>query len=517
MMMRRGGGDSYDAVIVGGGIGGLIAAAYLARGKARVLLLEAGDRFGGRAETLEFADGFHAPLMSHVAYALDGRAMRELRLAEHGLEFAQTNMQFAALGPGGKHFVLPGPGLRGSATLAAEAGDYATFRQKAMGFARLLRPLWDGRLADPGIENRDDALAAIVRGLQLGLRKSEGFEILLRLSAAAFLDGWLESDMLKAALSFDVFPSGLSPHEAGSALVLMWRFAQESCGRQGAVSQIRGGPGALARALEAAARQAGAELRPSSHVSAIIVEGRRAKGVTLTGGETIPAAMVLSSLDSQDTFALVEPVSIGFATGTRGRAPRRTASAQVLFALKGAPPFAGLTSEHFGARLVIAGRPEIASEARGTALNGGVSSELAMEVTIPTAADPALAPAGCHVLSALVPYMPAAVAGGWEVPRMMLHRQVLATLEEFAPGLRNRLLACRVIAPGDEDARGSACDSASCTGRLLASYEARIRTPIAGLYMCGRSAEPVSAISGRAGRLAANLAAMGDHRMGALL
>jgi phytoene dehydrogenase-like protein len=522
MMMRRGATGSYDAVIIGGGIDGLIAAAYLARSKARVLLLEASDRFGGRAETIEFAEGFRAPLMSHVAYALDTRVVRELRLADHGLDFAQSNMKLVALRPGGKHIVLPGPGLRGSAALAAEPGadgsDYATFRQKALRFACLLRPLWDGTLADLRIENRDDAVATIVRRLQLGPRKSDGLEILLRLSAAAFLDRWLESDALKAALSLDVFPSGLSPHEAGSALVLIWRYAQESCGRQGAVSQIRGGPGALARALEAAARQAGAELRASARVSSIIVDRRRATGVVLAGGETIPAAAVLSCLNSRETLIdLVEPVSIGFGTAASVRPPEKLATVQIMLALTGPPPLAGLEPEDLNARLVIALRPEIASEAKSAALNGGFSSELVAEVTIPTAADPALAPPGCHVVSLLIPYMPATVAGGWDVPRTVLHRQVLALLEGFAPGMRNRLLAHRVVTPGDEILNGSMPASASSMTRLLASYEARIRTPIAGLYFCGSSAEPVSAICGRAGRLAANLAVMGDHRTCALL
>jgi phytoene dehydrogenase-like protein len=515
--MRRREGD-YDAVIVGGGIGGLVAAAYLARGKARVLLLESRDRFGGCAETIEFAEGFRAPLMHHVAYALDGRAVRELRLIENGLDVVQSNMKFVALRPGGGHIALPGTGLRGSAAIAesgAEGCDYATFRHKAMGFARLLRPLWDGRLADPGMESRDDAVAAILRCLQLGPRKSEGFEILLRLSAAAFLDGWLENDALKAALAFDVFPSGLAPDEAGSSLALMWRYAQESCGRQAAVSQIRGGPDALARTLQTAAKQAGAELRSSAHVGSIIVERRRAKGVTLTTGEMIGAGVVLSSLDLQETLSLVEPSPIGVGASANGCAHQTIATAQVMLALNGLPPFAGLAPEDFRARMVIVDRAEIASEAKGAALNGQVSSELALELTIPTAADPSLAPAGCHVLSALIPYMPTIIAGGWEAPRMMLHKQVLAALEGFAPGLRNRVLAYRVIAPEDANAAGLKAQSKSSPGRLLASYEARIRTPIAGLYLCGGSAEPVSAFSGRAGRLAASLAFMGDRRMDA--
>ena len=59
------------------------------------------------------------------------------------------------------------------------------------------------------------------------------------------------------------------------------------------------------------------------------------------------------------------------------------------------------------------------------------SNELALEVTIPTIADPSLAPAGCHVLSALLPYVPADAQGGWEAHREVLRKRVLATLEGF--------------------------------------------------------------------------------------
>src|SRR3954469_12786213 len=106
--MRHGGSEKYNAVIVGGSIGALVAATYLARAKASVAVFDAGEHFGGDARTLEFVPGFRAPLFSQSAFALDGRAVRELRLTAYGLEFAQLNMKLAALGPGGKHMVLPG-------------------------------------------------------------------------------------------------------------------------------------------------------------------------------------------------------------------------------------------------------------------------------------------------------------------------------------------------------------------------------------------------------------------------
>ena len=514
--MRHGGSEKYNAVIVGGNIGGLIAAAYLARAKARVAVFEAGENFGADARTLEFAPGYRAPLYSQTAFALDGRAVRELRLAAHGFEFAQLNMKLVALGPAGQHLILPCESFRGRAALAAETGPegfaYAAFHDEAMRLARLMRPLWDGTLADPPGPSAADMLLTALRRLHLEDRDEERIVELSRLSAAAFLDQWFDNGPLKAALAFDVFPSGLSPQEPGSALVLIWRYAQENGGPQGAVCQIRGGPGALAAALVAAAREAGAELLPSKRVGSIIVEKGRVTGVTLDDGEMVAADTVLSSIGGRETLLDLVPAGTGrLGMRTRVADPNRIASAQILFALSAPPPFAGLEAHDLSARLAIMQRGEIGDEAKGVALSGRLPGEIAMEVTVPTIADPGLAAVGSHVLSAIVPYLPACPEDGWFGAHELLRRRVLATLESFAPGFRDRIVACRVLTPGNEAAGPQERMSlfSSPAARLVASYEARIRTPIAGLYLCGRAAEPLDAMSGRAGRIAAGLVFMG--------
>jgi phytoene dehydrogenase-like protein len=130
-----------------------------------------------------------------------------------------------------------------------------------------------------------------------------------------------------------------------------------------------------------------------------------------------------------------------------------------------------------------------------------------MEVSIPSVADPDSAPAGGHVLIAILPYMPVGIEGGWQANRENLKRRTLATLERFAPGLKDRVVTHWMMTPEDFAARyaGHAGELGSPSSRLLASYESRIRTPIAGLYLCGAAAEPVSSHSGRAARLAAGL------------
>src|SRR5207253_2916115 len=157
--------------------------------------------------------------------------------------------------------------------------------------------------------------------------------------------------------------------------------------------------------------------------------------------------------------------------------------------------------------IVIAERSETAAEAKSASLLGRLPAELVMEVAIPSAADSDLAPEGSHVLTALMPYMPTAIEGGWQAHRETLRRQALAMLERFAPGLKERVVAQAILTPHDSAARygAPAGELGSPLSRLLASYESRIRTPIARLYLCGAAAEPVSTLSGRAGRLAAGL------------
>lgn len=510
MNARRFASNKYDAVIIGGSIGGLIAASYLARSDARILLAEQGDRFGGRAEIVELGQRFRAPLAAEYGSALDGRVLRDLRLTRHGLRHETRETKLVALRPGGKHIALS---PQASSSMSWRADDqsgsaYAAFRRETSGWARRLSRVWDGTLDIPPVLGRESSLATIARRLQLSDSDRERFEDISHVSAAGFLNRWFADDALKAALSLEVFASGLCPDEAGSALVLIWRYGQSS-GRRGSASvPVGGGPGALTAALEAAARSAGAELRKNARVKLIIVENRRVVGVLLANGEIIAASAVLSSLDVRHTLLeLVPPECVGFGAVASLPDYQRVATARLMLGLGGLPPFAGLETRDLTSRIVIAERSEIATEAKCAALLGRLPEELAMEVSIPSVADPDSAPAGGHVLIAIVPYMPVTIEGGWQANRENLRRRTLATLERFAPGLKDRVVTHWMMTPDDFAARyaGHAGELGSPSSRLLASYESRIRTPIGGLYLCGAAAEPVSSLSGRAARLAAGL------------
>lgn len=497
----------YDAIVVGGGIGGLVAAAYLARAGARVILFEAQSVPGGAAETADIGKGYRAPIAAHTLHALDPDAVRELDLAHHGLRFAERDMDLVALRPGGRHLVLPRNLWRGRSAIHGfapkEAKSYVRFTRELNAFARRLRPWWSAGAseADAVADFGEPSIAAIVHRLQLSNRDAARLDAFSRMSAAACLDRWFESDALKAALSFDTCLDGMSPQEPGSALLLVWRHAQESCGRQAAVSQPQGGPLGLVEALLRAARAAGAEIRNQASVASVTVVEGRASGVRLASGESFTARAVLSSLDIRQTLlGLVPNAALGFGAAANIPPERVAAPAKLLLGLSGLPPFAGLSPQDLRGRIAIAERPESAAEAKGAALDGRLPHEPVMEVTVPTIADPGLAPPNGHVLSVLIPDMPISPVEDWRSGRNTLRRRVLAGLEAYAPGLKDRIVAELLLTPNEAAPRNGAV---SAMTRLLSSNAARIRTRLAGLYLCGSTAEPVDAISGRAGRSAA--------------
>lgn len=436
-------------------------------------------------ETARLGDGFNVPAGAHALYGLDPRIVADLKLARHGLKFAPRDMPLVALRPDGKHLAIGRDPRATARAIAAhsrpDAEAWPGFRRETFALARALRPRWwEGRVepAPPAVDS------------------------LRRQSLASWLDGQFESDALKAALAVDA--AALSPLVPGAPLLLLWRAAQEMCGLQGAVAAPMAGPAALVEALTASAKALGVEIRTGARVSDFVVNEGAVTGVILATGETIATRYALASLSRLELLATrAGRAAIGIAeAGGLERAAPGVASAKVMLALNAPPAFGGAAVPLTG-RFIFADRIESIVAAHGSAHAGRMPEELVMEAVFPAAADASLAPIGQHVVSILIKVLPRRISGGWDAAKAQLAAKAIAALDRFAPGLARHVTAAEILTPDDIAVRYGEEDLVTVE-RMLSDGRGRILSPIRNLLFCGASAEPAGAVSGRAGRLAAD-------------
>jgi phytoene dehydrogenase-like protein len=508
----------YDCIVIGAGHNGLTCAAYLARAGRSVLVLEAGEQVGGAACTREFAPGFKVSACAHLLHLMPPALVRELALARHGLRLAAERMPTIALSPGAAALRLEaGAGSVPEGLSGSDAAGYLRYRARMQRLARALQPVLESTPPRLGAGGWRDRLALLELGARIRRLGRTDMRELLRIGGMCvqdLLDEHFASERLKGALAFDaVLGTNFGPRSPGTVFTLLYRLAAGGAGGD-SLAQAAGGLGALCAALAGAAAEAGAVIRTAAPVKRVIVRNDCAAGVTLESGETLEARCVISSADPCTTFLGLlgaEHLDTGFVRRlTHLRVHGMTAKLHL--ALDRAPTFHGVDAPASAGRLVLAPSPQAIERAFNHAKYGEFSAAPILEIVLPTAVDPALAPAGKHVLSAVVQYAPYRLAAGWEGERQRFLDLLLATLETCAPGLRDSVRAAELLTPADIEAqfriRGGHWHHAELAldqffmVRPVAGA-ARYRAPVGGLYLCGAGCHPGGGVMGIAGRNAA--------------
>ncbi len=504
---------SFDAIVIGGGHNGLVAAAMLGKAGKRVLLLEAGATLGGAARTVEIAPGFRVSEVAHLVTHLAARVVKDLDLERHGLAFAAPDLATIALTADRRHLTIRRGEVQGEVA-EADALAWARLHARLLRFAGVLAPLMAE--TPPRLDPGDRASGLRLGRLGLSLRRMGRPDMreLLRLvlmNIADVLNEEIEDDRLKGAIAFDaVLGTASGPLSPGSLLSYLYRLAGGVVGPAERVLPPKGGMGGVINALELAARAATVEIRTSAPVARILIEGLRAKGVTLASGEELRADMIVSAANPRSTLLdmvgarHLETDDVRRLTSIR----MKGAAAKLNIALDGLPEFSGLDARQMGERLLIAPSVRAVERAFDPVKYGEVPAEPAMEMVIPSLAEPALAPAGKHVLSAIVLYAPYAPKAGLDAARAGMLDACLARLERHAPGFRKLVRHADLLLPADIEARCRMPGGHWHHGELAVDQllwlrpfqtAAQYRAPIDGLWLAGAGSHPGGNVMGLAG------------------
>ncbi len=515
--------ERFDAVVIGAGHNGLVAAAYLGKAGRRVLVLERRERAGGILDTVEIAPGVRAPGIVHTVGRLRRSVIADLGLVRHGLVTVEPDVRVFAPQPEGPPLTLWADAARTASELgersARDAEAYPAFDRRVRSLASFLSYLHAITPPDVKDPSLADGLNAVKLGnayRRLGVKPGREAMRALPMAIADYVAESFETDALRGAIaSRAVQYTSMGPWSAGTTAVLLADSAGTDGGAAGQSTLVRGGPGALAEVLARAARSFGVEIRTGAEVAGITTRDHRATGVVLGDGEEIAARAVVSGADPKRTLTtLVDPVEVGPHLRWRAANIRTPGStSKVNLALRALPAFDGAGPERLAGRIVIA--PSIDHLERGSDAGkyGAISEEPYLEATIPTITDTTLAPDGTHVMSVVVQWTPFTLrAGDWDAERDRLGDLVLKTMDRYAPGLSDLVTARGVLTPVDLQEQYGLSGGNVYHGepgldqffvwRPLLGH-ARYRFGLPGLYLCGSGAHPGGGITGAPGANAA--------------
>lgn len=511
----------YDAVIIGGGHNGLVAAAFLAKSGRKVLVLERRATLGGAAGTEEIFPGFQVNTGAQDAGMFLPEIVDALELTKHGLEFLQSPVAVFAPQPDGTALTLWHVHEKTRDEIArfsvSDARHLEKFRNVVCHHTKILKGLLT--LTPPDLKH--GTFFDLMKWSRVGIKfrrsaRRDLMELLriLPMSVKQFLDEYFENEALKAAIGAPgIIGSMQGPQASGTTLMMLY---QTLCAEQTLFRPsrfVRGGMGKLSESIANAARGYGAEIRMGSAVSSISVSQYKTTGVVLENGEEIQARSVLSSIDPRQTFlTLVGAPKLGpqFVRKVRNIRYRGCMTA-VHLALSELPKFSGMSEGHaqLSGHIQICPSLEYLERAYDDAKYGQISKNPFLDIVIPTVLDSALAPAGKHIMSINCQYTPYHLKrGNWDDMKEQLTDNILDTLTEYAANLPEIILHRHVITPLDLEleyglTEGCIYHGQMCLDQLLCMRPVagfgQYRTPVERLYLCGAGAHPGGGVTGAPG------------------
>jgi phytoene dehydrogenase-like protein len=390
--------------------------------------------------------------------------------------------------------------------------------------ARYLQPFFLEPPPEPGTQSFDgwsDLFRAGKRFRGISTTEISQLVSFLTGSLGDFLDRNYESEKIKTLfLANNVYGKHGGPYQPGSALGLLFHLLSGGeHEQQGFYGHVIGGMGSITKAMAAAARGFGAEIRTGASVQQIDSRDGRVRGVVLEDGSEIRARVVLSNADPKRTFLGMVPqhdLPADFAHAIRG-IKMDGPCAKVNLVLAEEPRFIGTPASHDPQQrslFTLVPSLEFAERCYDIAKFGEIPEQLWVDCVIASNADPSLAPAGKHVMTCFVQYVPYKLRQGtWDENRELLGDRVVNKIAEYAPNVPNVIVARQVLTPLDLERTYGLTEGNIFHGDLnleqlffnrpIAGWS-QYRTPIAGLYLCGAGAHPGGGVTGAPGHNSAH-------------
>jgi phytoene dehydrogenase-like protein len=530
--------QAYDVIVIGAGHNGLTCAAYLGMAGLKVKVLERRAIVGGASVTEEFHPGFRNSIAAYAVSLLNPKVIADLRLFDRGLKIVERRAQNFLPTLDSRYF-LAAEG-RTESNIAKfsrrDAERYAVFARELDASADLLRELVLQAPPNLTLGAKVGSLRELVKAGYLGNRvrrlSPENLRTLFELltkSAADYLDGWFEGELVKAWLGFDAIVGNYaSPCTPGSAYVLLHHALGEVNRKKRVWGHAIGGMGAITQAMAGAAAAHGVEVETDAPVREVLIEKGRAAGVVLDDGRAIRGNAVAANVNPKLLYTVMIPQTALDPDFLRRMRAWRCASGtfRINLALSELPSFTALPGrdcgDHHTAGIILAPSLDYMDRAYCDARMSGWSREPIIELVIPSTLDETLAPRGAHVASLFCQHVAPQLPQGqsWSTHRERVADLMIETVDRYAPGFKASVVARQALSPFDLEqvfglTGGDIFHGAMTLDQLFwarpALGFADYRGALKGLYHCGSGAHPGGGVTGAPGHNAAR-AIIADRR-----
>ncbi len=486
--------NSYDVIVVGGGHNGLVAAAYLAKAKKKVLVLERRPFVGGTVVTESFGDGFTVDSI-WTGGTLRPDIIKDLKLSLP----LSVKPAFLSLQSDSDPLILDPDPVKAAESIkrfsSKDAGrwsEFVHFMNKAAYVLDITYATIMPRL--PKNFSWEEGYGLLELGLDLRLMGRQDMLHFIRalpMTVQELTEEYFESEQLKAALAaVAIHGSTLGPMSAGTGYTLIHNWLN-----RGGLAHVNAGKaGEITQALAEAVRGYGGEIRTEAEVACIQVDTYTCKGVVLANEEEIAADAVLSAVDPKRTFlSLVGPLNLP---------PEFVWKVQSIKMRGSVAKVHLLTNGNHGiphGTVVLAPSIKYLEKAYDAAKYSEISKKPYLEMTT-----------SGNVVSIHFQFAPYQLKhGSWTTDHGVIERIVLDTLAEHFVNLKSSIINTKTITPQDLEDEYGLTEGDLNHGQLMLDQFLFMRpipgwsnhkTPIDNLYLCGSGVHGGGGVSGAAGR-----------------